>query len=210
MKGSVIFMHGMGSPNTNYYKPFAQTLKTVVSRRDYEQIHMEPIFYDDVFKDLANEYISRVKEKYPQLLWDDLRALVINTLGDAGHISRDTNVYKVIFKKFTDAVENCFKKAGKNAPITILSHSLGCQFIFNFLWDMQKNSGVYGEFLEAIQTFITIGCNLPLFNFSISDPKNFERLNSVFSWHNLFYEADILGYPVKLIGDSYNQPWIYD
>ena len=109
----------------------------------------------------------------------------------------------------------------------VLSHSLGCQIISNYIWDHQhrvedrqfgKTPFTRGETFEA---WITFGCNMPLFTLArekeemefIDFPG--ERAAQAFSrcpprdltsWINYYDPDDLLGFPLKGLGCPRNNP----
>ena len=101
-------------------------------------------------------------------------------------------------------------------PVVIIALSLGCQVLSNYLWDAQHNSYIFEntdgiepgklDFLRltSLSNLVTTGCNIPLFVSGINDRICFNKPNPQFKWDNYYDPDDVLGWPLRQLGESFN------
>jgi hypothetical protein len=96
-----------------------------------------------------------------------------------------------------------------DAPIVIVAHSLGCHVLSNYIWDAQRRTGFWKDKaptpfqrLDTAAYFFTAGCNIPLFVSGLSKIEAIEPPNKDFQWINFYDRDDILGWPLKPLGDG--------
>ena len=74
---------------------------------------------------------------YPALRW-----LVTTFLGDAiGYqvTPSDRDIYDAIHRRFAETLHRLAERAGPNAPLVVIAHSLGTVFSSNYLYDLQHD-----------------------------------------------------------------------
>ena len=156
------------------------------------------------------------------LRYQDLRRFVIQYVGDvvayqpvetAGHN------YERVHEMIGESLYILAKDAGDDAPLCVISHSLGIVIASNYFYDLQvdKSDAIKLSPLEKGNTltlFYTLGTTLPLwslryynFNRPINIPsKELQNFHPGLKgeWINFYDKDDVLGYPLKDVSEHYN------
>jgi hypothetical protein len=106
-----------------------------------------------------------------------------------------------------------------DAPVVAIAQSLGGQVLSNYIYDYQKAKGdhpVHSERrpavrkflgLATLRTFITTGCNIPLFVAGYPEERveaiNPAFLPAPFRWINFYDKDDVLGWPLRPLMGGY-------
>lgn len=237
---ALLCMHGMGNLPKNEFVADIERLKQKLARRmpvdKFSKIYIPAsgIFYSDLTQTqedkvwekmidsgkLSNGFI-RSKTINP------IRRFMISGFSDAtafigtDGLSSTNQQYTAVQKLIYDALVDVHKNCG-NVPVTIISLSLGCQILSNYLWDAQlywRNTNNGDHFpidsrsiwnnhqrtdndnflcLQLLKTWFTTGCNIPIF---VSGFKNVLAVHNRdygynFDWINYYDYDDMLGYPL--------------
>jgi hypothetical protein len=182
---------------------------------------IKPIYWADVVQELSDPLSRRLNlDSLSNPL--KLRDFVFHYLGDA--IAYSTEGDKKVNTKIHDAFATTLKKlateAGENAPLCIISHSLGAVIASNYVWDLQQNKTKVPigdnplEKGETLNLFYTLGTQIPLWSMSYDNyGKPIEmpspQLGNHYpgltgEWINFFDKDDVLGYPLQNINDAYS------
>ena len=155
-----------------------------------------------------------------------IRKFLLCSFGDVASLEhslhKDKKTYLSVQKEIQDKLEAVLKDFQDNGekPIVIIAQSLGCQVISNYIWDAKKNKNIFEDTgstnlvskddgrqnfmkLKSLKCLITTGCNIPIFVSGIKERK-FEKPNDDFKWVNFYDPDDVLGWPLKQLGDSYS------
>ena len=137
--------------------------------------------------------------------------------------SYDLWSYNGIHRCFADSLTDLAtqERAGSDAPLCIVSHSLGTVITSNYIYDLQYNKTQIDigdtplEKGETLTSVYTLASQIPFW--SLRHP-NFDRPIKVPSlelthyhqdlpgeWINFFNKSDIMGYPLKSINQAYSQ-----
>jgi hypothetical protein len=167
-------------------------------------------------------YWGRDLQKQKDSLWDNLekyklslgpiRKFMIEFLGDVSAYQplEDTqSVYESIHRVIKEGLKTLATKAGPEAPLCIVAHSLGTVITYNFLQELLKSPIKGATPLEQGKTLkwlYTMGSPIPMFALRDKNPKPV----SVPVWKNFFSPTDIISYPLKAINDAFKNSNIED
>lgn len=129
--------------------------------------------------------------------------------------------YNSIHRCFSDSLKDLAReeRAGKDAPLCIIAHSLGSVIASNYIYDLQTKKAQIEigdtplERGETLTCFYTLATQIPFW--SLRYP-NFDQpiqvpsptLNQYYSdltgeWINFYNQNDVLGYPLRSLNDAY-------
>lgn len=127
-------------------------------------------------------------------------------------------------RRIHKALVDIYDKCGNDVKIVMLSQSLGCQIMSSYLWDTQLHArGLSAQIdsrsiwspskyastgnpplddflhLKSLKTWITTGCNIPIFVSGFKDVRAVDNRNYGynFDWINYFDYDDVLGWPLR-------------
>ncbi|BAY27969.1 hypothetical protein NIES2100_77960 [Calothrix sp. NIES-2100] len=223
-KLAFLTIHGMGETDKEYYQIVKQSLEKHLGKDVWSQVHFEAIHYQSALQDYQYSVWENMRQS-AHLSWQDLRKFMLFGFSDACALEHratdDGSLYKKIQKSIIYSLKIARAEFSHNdIPIIILAHSLGCQIISNYLWDSQKNQGIwhvdsldYPEIqpeqedflkLKSLQYLFTTGCIIPLFVAGFTEIVAIPKPNSKFKWFNYYDKNDILGWPLKPLSPSYD------
>jgi len=167
------------------------------------------------------------KMDFPTLRW-----LVTYFVGDAVAYQvtpSDSRVYDAIHAKIDVALHRLAKRAGPEAPLCIVAHSLGTVIVSDYVWDQQRQAGRLKRSpgpsvsrqratpLERCQTLAflyTLGCPIPLWTLRYPDfgePIEFpvrtltdHHRGLSPEWVNFYDRDDIVAYPLRGLSPKYS------
>lgn len=224
---AIITVHGMGDTDPEYFRNLEGKLKKYVGKsRWYENVHLEDVYYQDLLQGNQRDYWYEIDDVY-SLKWDFLRKFMLYSFSDAASIEHslrnDMELYLGVHEKIANAFDNSLEKLESHAkPVIMVAHSLGCEQVSNYIWDAMANERFFSasetgtveqkEFrrLSTCKTFVTTGCNIPVFRAGLNAPELFPRPNQEFKWENYFDDHDVLAYPIRNMSESFNVDWISD
>lgn len=247
---ALLCMHGMGNLTQNEFKSDIAKLRQNLAERlpadRFSKIYIPStgIFYSDLTQqqeDAVWEAMTTQGGLNTGLIRRNtinrIRRFIISGFSDATALtgfngSGTKQQYTQVQQRIYDAVNDVYNVCGK-VPIVIISQSLGCQIMSNYLWDAQlywRNTNLSGNFaidprsiwknhpstnydsflcLHSLKTWFTTGCNIPIF---VSGFKSVRAVHNRqqgynFDWFNYFDYDDVLGYPLaplKVLFDAAN------
>jgi hypothetical protein len=245
-------MHGMGDLTLDGFKKDIAKLKQALAER------MDANKLSKTFIPASGVFYSAVTQQEEADVW---RAMENQGSLDTGLVRRYTinEIRKFIIYGFSDAtaftgfngnnpipagtlpytqaqaiirkaLEDIYAKCGY-IKVIILSHSLGCQIMSNYIWDAQlhhagniagidprsiwkffASSGdpMLDDFLhlKPLKTWYTTGCNIPIFVSGFKDVRAIDNRTQDkyydFNWINYYDYDDVLGWPLAPLGTSFN------
>lgn len=131
--------------------------------------------------------------------------------------------YDGIHRCFANSLNSLAKEdcAGSDAPLCIISHSLGTVITSNYIYDLQAKKAQIDigdtplEKGETLTSVYTLASQIPFwslrhpnFNRPIKVPS--KKLNQYYpdlrgEWINFFNKSDIMGYPLKSLNEAYSK-----
>jgi hypothetical protein len=168
---------------------------------------------------------------YPTLRW-----VVTQYLGDAIAYQQSANdrvLYDKIHGKLADVIRALGKEAGPDAPLCVISHSLGTVIASNYLYDLQVQYGGSGarqliapqverciqatplEHGQTLALFYTLGSPIPLwtmrfaeFGVPLTVPSpllHAHHPNVAGEWINFYDPDDLVAHPLRGLSERYRQ-----
>jgi hypothetical protein len=207
-----------------------RTARLLDDRNETDRFQFAPVYWAKKVQTREDQLWNRM-QKAGKLGWDDLREFMVSFASDAiayQPIPGRRETYDDIHEVFAEALVKLAQTAGPRAPLCVIAHSLGTVIASNFLYDLQHHSDQkklisprvlakigdtplsHGETLTLL---FTLGCPVALWslryeNFGqpvhVPSPKLAEYYPQIQGeWVNFYDEADIIGYPLKELNDSY-------
>ena len=227
---AVLIVHGMGTFHKNFHKPFEKRILKRFSAEERKHIFVEGCLWDDVTEPMQSHVASTLPNK---IWWRGLHEFVIDRLGDpvsylssyftnAPTVQNSDSFYRRIHDRVLGSLRELERRAGKDAHLMILAHSLGSVIVTNYRWDCEHNKPktteepvTRMETMESLVSLFTYGSNIPLF---IGVNPKTEPITSITfpiagndvalsHWDNLYSPADILGWPLANLWTA-NKPKI--
>lgn len=218
----LITLHGMGKIKTSYYSELEEILKKKLGI-DWTRVSFQNVQYAPEFQEPQDElWRDIIKNTNNDLDATKLRQFFLFGFGDAGSLEHSAHKngvkYLAVQKEIQKAIDHIYLdfEGDISKPIIIIAQSLGCQVISNYLWDAQHDGHIFensntsdqnkADFrrLVSLENLITTGCNIPLFVSGLENRQCFDKPNDKFIWDNYYDPDDILGWPLKQLGDTYN------
>ncbi|WP_135551806.1 chemotaxis protein [Paenibacillus cymbidii] len=227
-KVAVIVIHGLGSQKENFADNFIRLLAdqyAAVSGVGDPLSHwaVKPVYWAQVLEENEDRFKYKLNPYF--LRYNALRDIVIHYLADAvAYQPLETNnqIYRDVHGKISDALHELAGETGDNAPLCVVSHSLGTVIASNYFYDRQFSDGwqpaIHNpqsplERGDTLTSFYSVGTTLPLWSMRYRDfdkpvhvPADAMRAsdpNVYGEWINFYDPDDILGYPLRCIDDAY-------
>lgn len=224
---ALITIHGMGEFKKKYFEDLENKLKNNLND-EWNKISFQNVQYAPLLQAPQNELWRDMRDSKNNndLDFTKLRKLFLFGFGDAASLEhsahRDAIKYIEVQKEIQRALGSAYIELGEDntKPVVIIAQSLGSQIISNYLWDAHEDNNKYIfentvgieanklKFmrLKSLHNLITTGCNIPLFISGLEkkNRKCFKRPNAKFKWDNYYDQDDILGWPLKQLGASFN------
>ncbi|WP_219835031.1 chemotaxis protein [Paenibacillus sp. R14(2021)] len=233
MRIAVGIVHGMGQQKGDFHIEMAGALCKAMAKVNPDiQLVVEGIYWGDITDNLEKKLWQRTDAA--QLHWNDglkLRAFVINYLGDAvayQAIPKEHDpcphdyIYDDIHTRFAQQLHRLSCRAGDDAPLCIIAHSLGTIIASNFFYDLQhrKMRPKASSFIhacgsrlvngETLTHFYTMGSPIALwtmrfehFGLPIAVPAPRLQNRGFGEWVNFYDKDDLIAYPIKALNASY-------
>lgn len=231
-KIAVAFLHGAGTPDENFADEMMRKIKKGfvdklgVENADQE-IVFEAVFWSAVFEDEEKKLLKRLQQN-SDLDYLHLRRFVVEFLADAvayQPTKQGYQNYDRVNALLAESIENLKKKAGRYAPLCIISHSLGSVVAGNYFYDLQFKQENIGpetkkrlsntpiEQSETLALFYTMGSPLALWSMRYPDfGKPIQvpapELSTIYpnvkgEWINFYDKDDVLAFPLKGLNEYY-------
>lgn len=211
----ILSIHGIGEQDEHYADDFLKRLKALLPADIRRETRLKPIYYQDIMK--GNQERNWAKYAATELRARLLRKKLLYYGGDAvsyRYRPEDANsIYAAVHERIKKGIDTIYTDMNNpNARLVIVAHSFGGQAISNHIWDAQHDNGIWkkrmptgsGE-LSNLILLITTGCNIPLFVSAVEDPIAIEPVNDYFfQWYNLYDKNDVLGWPLRMLSESYS------
>ncbi|HAM80146.1 chemotaxis protein [Ornithinibacillus bavariensis] len=233
-KIAILILHGAGTPETNFADKLVKRIKETFARKLPKQnaeaeLIFQPVYWSQIFAP-EQEKLWELLRKYRDLDYARLRKFVIEFLADAvayQPTKQGGQNYDKVHALVAKSIQQLRERAGKKAPLCVISHSLGTVIASNYFYDLQYKNRYIGqetkecigiEPIEQCQTltlFYTLGSPMALWSLRyiefgsplvVPSPtlKNYYP-NLQGEWLNFYDKDDVLAFPLKAINEAYNQ-----
>ncbi|WP_299942050.1 hypothetical protein [uncultured Microbulbifer sp.] len=225
----VLAAAGMGAVRRDFAKPLFSALQSALGD-DWLRLHCDSL----PGVEAIHNNIERVFESMQKRDLDGLRARKFLLYGMAQSTAQleDIQQRDGIYERGQSAIYAALQRAaaiaGDRAPVVLLSHSVGCITLSNYLWDAQRSSVNHGIWrdgapsgvrrgssrerflrLKTLSHWYTLGATNPLW----CSGKAREQIQAVtsnsrgylFRWKNFYHPDDLFGWPLKPLSPTYKQ-----
>lgn len=230
-KLAVIVIHGLGKQHEDFASAFIKDLHKTFFRISGEKnpearMVIKPVWWASVFAEREEELKQKLVGAPYNLRYTELREFMIHYLADAVAYqpleSGDQN-YEAVHRTISKQLNRLSTEAGADAPLCVISHSLGSVIASNFFYDLQYarrkpeivNPDSALERGDTLSLFYSCGSTLPLWSLRYATfDKPIQVPSKDFSakypdipgeWINFYDKDDVLGYPLKSVHPEYDK-----
>lgn len=191
---ALLTLHGMGETERGYEAALLQRLKPRLGAGAID-LGVHPVYYQDLLQENERIVWNRSDRQAP-LHYDDLRKFLLFGFADAAGLEtakeEPGSVYELAQLRIAQALFEACRAHGPDQPVVVISQSLGCHVMSNYLYDAQKKlwsgqrvaAGIWRDIQEfapqiagrplsaaeigflsghTCRRWITTGCNIPIF-----------------------------------------------
>jgi len=137
---ALLTLHGMGEIRPGYEAALVQCLKPRLGGSAID-LGVHPVYYQDLLQDNERTVWDRSDRQAP-MHYGDLRKVLLFGLADAAGLETGKDepgsVYELAQLRIAQALFGACKAHGPDQPVVLISQSLGCQVMSNYLYDAQK------------------------------------------------------------------------
>jgi hypothetical protein len=229
---AIAIVHGIGRPEPDFADEIMAALRERFRKKTgVDGLLMKPVFWAPVLQDAENELWKRLSTGGP-MDFMKLRRFMVDFAADAIAYQpqpREKDVYEGVHAAFAKTLNSLAKEAGEDAPLGIISHSLGTVISSNFIYDLQTQpkrkvipktvrnemDNTPLEKGETLACFYTLGSPIALWSLRYKDfgrpvsvpaPKfKNHHANGQGEWINFYDQDDVIGYPLKSVNEAYRK-----
>ena len=224
-KIGVLVIHGAGGATFTRQEKFIDKLQKYLEKQgiDNSAIAFKHINWYHPTESNQQKIWDRLTDSGYRLKSNFLRKFIMFLVGDmvayTGIPNRASDTYRKTHEIIFQHIREIQKKVPPQAPLVILSSSLGTSLITDYIWDRQKeNDPVMGdtpfEKLDTLTGLFLLGNNIPLYAAAydpdqmepvIFPPKNLDKKFLPFArFVNIFDRHDPLGFPLKPLNSKFD------
>ncbi|MGY0692065.1 chemotaxis protein [Virgibacillus sp. FSP13] len=231
-KIAVAVLHGAGTPEQNFAEEMIKKITDGFTKKFHQEnldqeLVFEPVFWSAVFEGEQEKLWNRV-QKEADLDYHRLRQFTIEFLADAVAYQPTTigaQNYDKVHALLAESLCKLKKKAGPDAPLCVISHSLGSIVASNYFFDLQFRREKIGTWTkqsmensplekgDTLTLFYTMGSPMALWSLRYIDfgspiyvpspvLKNYYPTVQG-EWLNFYDKDDVLAYPLKSLNDTF-------
>lgn len=231
-KIAVAFLHGAGTPDEHFADEMIRKIKRGFSEKlgidnAEQELVVDAVFWSSVFEEEEKKLLKRLQQNN-DLDYLRLRRFVVEFLADAvayQPTKQGSQNYDHVNAFLAESIRKLKVKTGHNAPLCIISHSLGSVVASNYFYDLQFKRENIGpktmkntsdtpiEQAETLALFYTMGSPLalwsmryPNFGMPIHVPSlGLEKIHPHVQgeWINFYDKDDVLAFPLKSLNGYY-------
>jgi hypothetical protein len=231
-KLGIAIIHGIGNQTQDFADEMVTLIKTKFAKKiehlvsdPSSNLIFQPIQWSSIFAEREEELFKNIVLAN-DLNYQGLRKFTIHYLGDViayQLVETSSHNYERVHELIGENLQILSIKAGKDAPLCVISHSLGSVIASNYFYDLQnKQTNVTSILNEltplekgnTLTLFYTLGTSLPLwslrynnFNRPINIPSS--ELQQFYpglkgEWINFYDKDDVLGFPLRDVDETYH------
>lgn len=238
MKIAVAIVHGVGDTTAD----FADEMIAELSARfaattqvpSADALVFRSVYWGPTLQEPENALWHQLK-KGGELDFTSLRRFMVSFAADAlayQPLPDERSIYDEVHAEYATKLKELAAEAGEDAPLVIISHSLGTVISSNYLYDLANpRKDLHGpetlaaqgdepsalERGETLAYFVTMGSPLALWSLRFRDfgrpiqvppaklKKHHPDLVPLAAWDNFFDPDDVIGYPLKCLNDAYSK-----
>lgn len=212
----VLIVHGMGSQEPGYSKPFVQELSHELGSAS-RHVVWEEVVWGTALREREEQLWNSMQSAVAPdgtdipLSWLPARQFVLRFVGDALAYHREgqtTSARATIHEVISRHVGQLDHRLDDpRAPVVVLAHSLGAYIMSDYVWDRQHPGGAADSrrALNTLTGMITFGCCIPLFALALDTPAPIDLpgtdvtgpVRDAARWLNYLDRDDIVAWPIK-------------
>lgn len=216
-KIAVVFIHGAGNKNPVFADGTIALLKDALPEAVFNDLAFMPVHWAPVLSD-KEDALWEALSSTTTLDFSKLRLFMLNFFADtiAYQPGRDRrNTYEAIHAALSGALRAVAEEAGGEAPLVVMTHSLGTVISHNYFYDI-THKGETGaltgetplEYGSTLVHYYTMGSPLALWAMRYDDytPIVFPGTavagrfpNAKPGWVNFYDKDDIIAFPLAPI-----------
>lgn len=206
---AIAIIHGIGRQDKSYADGFISNIFSEyfkVTQRD--DVYFESICWQEDIEPLEDELFQKLNH----LGWPFLRSFFIGYAGDALSYQPSNQgtvgFYDIVHKTVSAGLNNLYHRAGPDAKLCLISHSLGTIVASNYIWDctIGKTQNYCLEsqaLLSNMQLLYTMASPLAAWGLRFPEGGSPISLPTGSKWFNLYTKNDIISSPLKIINQQY-------
>lgn len=239
-KIAVALVHGIGKLSPDFASGMIGNIRAELGDLA-ENCVFEPIHWAPLLQDMEDELWQKMKECgrssfLSRRHFRVSRKFGVDFMGNGiayQPLPKEKGTYDKIHLFYANKLRVLAEKAGPNAPLCVIAHSLGTIISSNYFYDQQnreKKPELVSQSVgketrysalargETLTNFYTMGSPIALWSMRYPDfgqPINFPALSEDFSgvypglmeaseWINFYNENDVIGFPLKFLNEKYN------
>jgi len=237
-KIAVLVVHGVGDQRRDFADRLERSLcarvaiEAGIAREEAARaLAIERVHWGPIVQGLERALWQRIHAGQ-RLRYRTLRRFLVDYAADAIAYQRNgaaLNSYDAIQRRCAEALHRLAERAGPDAPLCIIAHSLGSVIVSDFVWDLQKHARGEPSTLsasaratlgttpiESAQTFMffyTLASPIAFWTLRFDDfgtpigfpppdlATRFPRYPS--EWVNFFDPDDVIGTPLRGLSPAY-------
>ncbi|MHA1729753.1 MAG: hypothetical protein ACTSWY_13645 [Promethearchaeota archaeon] len=211
---AIAIIHGIGRHETqdnDFAKGMIEELND--KYKGEKTLMCKPVFWGDILQEKADKLLDKMKKdndgKIVEMNFFTLRRFMINMAVETftcQPLPKEKDKYIEIHNRFQEVLNALDDKAGSDAPLCIIAHSLGSIIASNFMWDLQdkikKGFNLAGlKNGDTFKCFYTMGSPIAIWGLRY---KDFGVPIKVDNWLNFYNKDDIMAYPISNLNAYYN------
>ncbi|MFP4483833.1 MAG: hypothetical protein ACLFO1_03165 [Spirochaetaceae bacterium] len=212
----ILAIHGIGDQTADYADDLKQKLKMELRRRGVRRYGFHFAYYQDLFQEQQDALWERVSAADMGL--KRTRGFALKYFGDAlsyQYRSEGRNsLYRQVHDRLRVAIAEANEDLNEGGSLVILAQSFGAHVLSNYIWDLQRGTGIWErgrprpqDRLGSLKLLITTGCNIPLFASGVEKIEAFDKPNDDFTWINFYDRRDPLGWPLKPLSRDFENSY---
>ena len=228
---AIIVVHGMGETAEDFDRRLKREIEDRLGDDRWQRVAWRKVYYQGLLQKHQKRFMDD-SIRLANVDWIKLRRFIISGFSDAATMQMRPHLPDSVYGKIQEIILETLDDAlgalgDPRKPVVLISHSLGCQVMSNYIWDAQKQGDVdCGVFatdldepigkasledrfrrLKTLKYWFTSGCNIPIFVAGL--PKG--KINPVstsargwnFRWENYYDPDDVLGWPLHPLSPTY-------
>lgn len=227
-KIAVAVIHGIGRQAPEFADSVTDAIQRICHESCGEDVVIKPVYWAPAMQQKEDALWERLIGGGP-LQFRKIRRLMIDYVADAlayQPTAYDRRAYDDIHVVFAKTLRTLAEEAGPEAPLCIVSHSLGTVIASNYIYDLQKpdlisdpvRAEMTGTPLEkghTLNLLYTLGSPLALWSLRFREfgrpihipaPELLDYYPDLQSaWVNYYDKDDLIGFPLRDLNDAYSQ-----
>jgi hypothetical protein len=231
-KIAVAFVHGIGD-NETQSEDFADNMKNSLKKHyselggDPDDLVTFPCCWGGVVQQLQDKLWANLEKSATKMSYTGVRKFAVDFIGDIiayQPTDEDDSMYERVHEKLRMILENFSFIVGDNAPLCIISHSLGTIVSTNYIRESQNGRYPNPHLsniakCKTLKFLYTLGSPLAIYSISHKSyvDGEGERIFIPFGapvkvprWINFYDRGDVVGYPLSNINEAYRNSGVID